>query len=79
MVRAMRDSGSQSSFITDRLADKLNLTVVEADYKLGINGFLSSKQIITRVVKIDLFENEPPVTCYLCSRHQNEIEITWSF
>ena len=35
---------------------------MEADYKLGINGFLSSKQIITRVVKIDLSENESPVT-----------------
>ena len=61
-VRAMRDSGCQSCFITRKLADKMRLKVLKDKFELGINGINSSKKVMTTVVELPIFDNMPPIS-----------------
>ena len=61
-IRAMRDSGCQSSFITQTLADQLRLKVIKPEFELGIHGFNSSKRIATTVVELSVTADQPPIS-----------------
>ena len=61
-VRAMRDSGCQSSFITQALADELGLPVVKSEFDLGIHGFNSLKRIKTTMVELRIAEGLRPIS-----------------
>ena len=61
-IRAMRDSGCQSSFISSKLAKDLRLKTVKNEFELGINGINSSRKIMTTVVEMPIFENEPAIS-----------------
>ena len=60
-VRAIRDSGSQTSFITESMANKLKLKVVKPHFKLGVHGFNSSRKINTRVVELPVAKSHEPI------------------
>ena len=61
IVRAMRDSGSQTSFITESMAKKLKLKIVKSQFQLGIHGFNSSRKINTRVVELPVAKSHEPI------------------
>ena len=61
-IRAMRDSGCQTCFVTKKLAKKLNLKVLVEKLELSINGINSSKKILTTVVELPIFANAPPIS-----------------
>ena len=45
-VRVLKDSGAQSCFIEQELADKLGLTVIQDDLNMNVHGFNSSNKRI---------------------------------
>ena len=51
-LRAMKDLGSQASFILSEVAMKENFPVVARDVSLSINGFNSSRKVKTNVVRV---------------------------
>jgi len=55
LVRGLRDSGCQPTFIENTLADKLDLPVVNSHYSININGFNSSQIYETKIVSCELF------------------------
>ena len=52
-IRALKDCGSQSNFITESLARKLNLNVIKP-LKFTVNGMNASRQYDSRLVEIEL-------------------------
>lgn len=55
VLHGMKDSGCQTNFITNNLADELNLPVLVEKHLLKIGGFNSTKSLITKIVHISLF------------------------
>ena len=53
VIRVLRDSGCQSNFILESIADELNLPVVKP-IALTVNGFNTSKIYNTKIVKLNL-------------------------
>ena len=51
-LRAMKDLGSQASFILSEVAIRENFPVVTHDVSLNINGFNSSRKVNTNVVRV---------------------------
>ena len=51
-LHCLRDRGCQSNFISDVKAQKENLEVVNANIKLKVNGFNTSKVYLTKSVKV---------------------------
>ena len=64
-LRCMRDSGCQPNFITDEMARKLNLKVVQSNFSLTVNGFNASEQYLTNIVEmcIDKDSSKIKVIC----------------
>lgn len=57
-VRAMKDCGSQSSFIQQNLVDKLSLPILSDNLSITIHGFNESKKYSTVEVEVPLtFKN----------------------
>lgn len=53
-VRVFKDSGCQRVFIRNKLSKKLGLQVIEDNLSLNIHGFLSSKNVTSKLVRFDL-------------------------
>jgi len=53
-VRGMKDSGSQLNFISDELATRENLDIVEHSFDIVINGFNKSKSYNTKLVRFPM-------------------------
>ena len=53
-VRALKDSGSHSNFISAHLAEDFGLKIVRQDIKLNICGFNNDKEYITNIVEFKL-------------------------
>ena len=60
-IRCMRDSGCQPNFIRQDLAEKLKLKIVQKDFPLKINGFVSSETSPHNVVEVPVSKKGPPV------------------
>ena len=56
-VRCLLDTGSQSSFITDSTAYKLQLPVLDSDLEVTVLGFNDRKTYHSKLVSIDLIFN----------------------
>ena len=52
--RALKDSCSQSSFVTENLAFRSKFKTIESNVKLTINGFNGSKEYMSKVVEIPM-------------------------
>ena len=57
-IRAMKDSGCQPNFIKTDVADKLNLTVIQNNFPVTVNGFNESQNYITKVVEVPVVVEE---------------------
>ena len=53
-VRVFKDSGCQRVFIRTALSDQLKLDTVDNELSLNIQGFLTSKSVMTRMVRFPL-------------------------
>ena len=53
-ARALYDTASQLSFVTERLAKRLKFSVLKNNFKIQINGFNESKTLDTRLVNVQL-------------------------
>ena len=53
LIRGFKDPGCQSNFITDNLANSLNLEVVKSNVILNIKGFNETKKYNTKIVNLD--------------------------
>ena len=56
-LRIFKDSGSQKSFVSKEIADKLNFEIVHDDVILTVNGINESKTMHTKVVKLPITLN----------------------
>ena len=54
MLRGLKDSGSQSTFVSKRLADLHNFETVSENITLSVTGFNGTRNYKTRVVKLPL-------------------------
>ena len=54
IYRGLRDIGSQTTFITSRLAKSNNLKVIHSNVKLIVNGFTGEKEYFTKVVEVSV-------------------------
>ena len=52
--RALKDGGSQSSFVSKNLAESHNLTILQRDVKILIEGFNKPQTYLTRVVQVPI-------------------------
>ena len=68
VLRGMRDSGCQPSFITNEAAKRLNLPIVETKFPLSINGFNSTESHLANIVELTIEENDPPIKA-ICVPH----------
>lgn len=57
-LRVMRDSGCQPSLIKRSVANELNLSVVQDNFSVTINGVNDSDRIVTKIVSVPLYGNE---------------------
>ena len=53
-IRCLKDLGCQSNYITDSLAAKFKLKVLNSNVKLRVTGFNSSKMYNTQIVEVPL-------------------------
>ena len=53
-IRGMKDSGCETTLILDTIAQELELEIVEENLPLVINGFNSSKNLATSMVKVPM-------------------------
>ncbi len=60
-ARALIDTGSQSSFILDSLAEEWDCKVLEERIELILNGFNGPKDYITKKVEVEVFMNKEPI------------------
>ncbi len=58
MIRCLRDCGSQTTFISERLVKEQKLKTIEDHVQLKVNGFNSSKTYYTKVVEVKLKLND---------------------
>ena len=63
VVRAMRDSGCQPSFVTERLAKMLNLKVIQSNFSLTVHGFNSSERYTTDIVELKVNDSLIKAIC----------------
>ncbi|XP_068224857.1 uncharacterized protein [Palaemon carinicauda] len=54
IFRGLKDSCSQSSFVTESLLNKCSLPVLEPSVKLTVNGFNGSKEYISRLIQLPM-------------------------
>ena len=54
LIRVMKDGGSQSNFISDKFASKLNLTVIDDNVELTIKGINTEKKYQTKSVEFEI-------------------------
>ncbi|XP_064097522.1 uncharacterized protein LOC135208867 [Macrobrachium nipponense] len=52
IYRGLRDSGSQSTFITRRLAEEKNLKTINSNVRLTVSGFNGNKEYYTKIVEV---------------------------
>ncbi len=57
-LRCMKDSGSQSNFILEKVANENDLIVVRNNIPLIIHGINSAKEYLTKIVKVPLRLND---------------------
>ena len=50
----MKDGGSQSNFISDKFASKLNITVIDENVELAIKGINTEKKYQTKSVEFEI-------------------------
>ena len=62
LYRGLRDTGSQNTFISSKLANLFNFKVVISNVKLTINGFNGSKEYTTSYVEVPV-----RIDSYTCS------------
>ena len=53
-IRALKDLGCQSNFITEQLADSQKLKVVQENVVFKVKGFNSNKEYDTRIVEVEI-------------------------
>ncbi|XP_068234742.1 uncharacterized protein [Palaemon carinicauda] len=53
-IRCLVDSGCQTNFITEAVANTSNLKVLKERVHLTVNGFNSSKQYVTKLVEVEV-------------------------
>ena len=53
-IRALKDIGSQSNFITEKLANKFNFPILNKSLNLKVTGFNSEKEYPTKIVEVPL-------------------------
>ena len=61
ILRCMYDTGCQCNFIENSLATKLGLKVVQKNFPLKVNGFVSSESSTYDVVEVPISEKHPPI------------------
>ena len=54
VYRGLQDSGSQSTFITNKLVLLHKLNIVQSNVKLTVNGFNGDKEYCTKIVELPL-------------------------
>ena len=54
LVRGMKDSGCQTNFVTQKLAESLNLPVIQEHIKLTVNGINVPKDYDTKIVELEM-------------------------
>ena len=54
LYRGLRDSASQNTFISKKLADLFKFKVISSGIKLTVNGFNSSKEYFTNYVEVPI-------------------------
>ncbi|XP_064087699.1 uncharacterized protein LOC135202300 [Macrobrachium nipponense] len=52
VYRGLKDSGSQSTFVTKKLAEENNLKIINTKVKLTVNGFNGNKEYFTEIVEV---------------------------
>ncbi|XP_068236952.1 uncharacterized protein [Palaemon carinicauda] len=52
VYRGLKDSGSQSTFVTKKLAEENNLKIINSKVKLTVNGFNGNKEYFTEIVEV---------------------------
>ena len=52
LYRGLRDSGSQNTFVTDKLANNFKFKVMASNIKLTISGFNGPKEYLTNYVQV---------------------------
>ena len=66
-IRGLKDCGSQTNFISERIANTLNLKVIDSSVSLTVNGINSTKSYQTRLVEFPVrFGMEEYVIEALC-------------
>ena len=66
-VRALKDSGSQTTFIQTSLATELNLPVINDNLKLTVQGFNEAREYLTKEVQVTLhFKNSIQLIHAVC-------------
>ena len=60
-IRIMRDSGCMANFIKDSVAVEWGCKIVNHNFPIKINGFLSTESSKYKVVEVKLLEKFPPV------------------
>lgn len=70
VVRGLKDSGCQPTFITYKAAKRLKLKTLEKEFPLSVNGFNSTENIYTKVVELPFSPDQPPIRaiCIPCVR-----------
>ena len=53
-MRGMKDSGCQTNFVTQKLAESLNLPVIQEHIKLTVNGINVPKDYDTKIVELEM-------------------------
>ena len=58
LFRALKDSGSQLSFVDLEFAKQNGLEVIKSNFPFTLNGINSSKKLVTDVVKVEIYSGE---------------------
>ena len=74
-IRCMRDSGCQPNFIRQELAKSLKLKVIQKDFPLKINGFVSSETSPHNVVEVPVSRGSPPVLAICIPKIRTSIRL----
>lgn len=54
LLRGLKDMGSQSSFVSERIASKHKFNVIQSNLNLSINGFNNSQNYQTKLVEVSI-------------------------
>ena len=75
VIRGMRDSGCQPNFIVESVAKKLNLKIVQRNFPLKVNGFISSESSKYDVVEVPISSKYPPVRAICIPKVKTDLEL----